>query len=221
MTKPISKKNSTDIKKIKATGLTAGQKGLLKMGLVRPIDLALHLPLRYEDETSIATLADSHELQLVQIEATVTNCEVTFRPRRQLIVTVDDGSATCTLRFFSFYPSQQKALSIGRRIRIKGEIRGGFLGLQMMHPSVKAADIPLATELTPVYSTVIGLSQSYLRRAVLSGIELADLSETLIASHGPLKLDLNRWSFKESLHFLHNPRPDVPPLLVFEKRICQ
>lgn len=209
MTKPISKKNSTDIKKIKATGLTAGQKGLLKMGLVRPIDLALHLPLRYEDETSIATLADSHELQLVQIEATVTNCEVTFRPRRQLIVTVDDGSATCTLRFFSFYPSQQKALSIGRRIRIKGEIRGGFLGLQMMHPSVKAADTPLATELTPVYSTVIGLSQSYLRRAVLSGIELADLSETLIASHGPLKLDLNRWSFKESLHFLHNPRPDV------------
>ena len=29
------------------------QQGLARMGLVRDIDLALHLPLRYEDETRI------------------------------------------------------------------------------------------------------------------------------------------------------------------------
>ena len=34
---------------------------------------------------------------------------------RSLVVTVDDGSDTCTLRFFSFYPSQQKALAQGKR----------------------------------------------------------------------------------------------------------
>ena len=33
--------------------LSAPQKALRKLGLVRPIDLALHLPLRYEDETRI------------------------------------------------------------------------------------------------------------------------------------------------------------------------
>ena len=88
---------------------TATQKALEKLGLKRDIDLALHLPLRYEDATRITKLRDAREGDTVQIEARVTDCEVSFRPRRQLIVTVDDGSDTCTLRFFSFYPSQQKA----------------------------------------------------------------------------------------------------------------
>ena len=33
--------------------LTGPQKALRKLGLNRAIDLALHLPLRYEDETSL------------------------------------------------------------------------------------------------------------------------------------------------------------------------
>ena len=36
-----------------AKPLTGPQKALRKLGLVRPIDLALHLPLRYEDETRL------------------------------------------------------------------------------------------------------------------------------------------------------------------------
>jgi ATP-dependent DNA helicase RecG len=90
---------------------------------VRDIDLALHLPLRYEDETRIVRLRDAREGDTVQIEATVTACEVTWRPRRQLLVTVDDGSDTCVLRFFSFYPSQQKALAVGTRLRCAANSR--------------------------------------------------------------------------------------------------
>ena len=84
---------------------SAAQKALQKMGLVRDIDLALHLPLRYEDETRITALRNAREGDTVQIEATVTHSEITLQSRRQLLVTVDDGSDTCTLRFFSFYPS--------------------------------------------------------------------------------------------------------------------
>ena len=87
---------------------TQAQKALDKLGLVRDVELALHLPLRYEDETRITMLADARDGDMVQIEGTVTNCEVTFRPRRQLRVTVDDGTDTCTLRFLNFYPSHQK-----------------------------------------------------------------------------------------------------------------
>ena len=32
------------------------QKALRKLGLVRPMDFALHVPLRYEDETRIVAL---------------------------------------------------------------------------------------------------------------------------------------------------------------------
>ena len=60
---------------------TATQKALEKLGLKRDIDLALHLPLRYEDETRITKLRDAREGDTVQIEARVTDCEVSFRPR--------------------------------------------------------------------------------------------------------------------------------------------
>ena len=95
-----------------AKPLSAPQKALHKLGLYRDIDLALHLPLRYEDETRIVKLRDAREGEVVQIEARVVDCEINYRPRKQLIVRVDDGSETCTLRFFNFYPAQQKALAV-------------------------------------------------------------------------------------------------------------
>ena len=49
----------------------------------------------------------------------MTNNEVTFRPRRQLLVTVQDGHETCTLRFFHFYASLQKVLAVGARVRMQ------------------------------------------------------------------------------------------------------
>ena len=155
------------------------QKALGKLGLLRDIDLALHLPMRYEDETRIARLADARDGDTLQIEATVTSSEVTFRPRRQLLVTVDDGSDTCTFRFFSFYPSQQKALAVGARVRARGEVKGGFAGWTMVHPHVQAATGELPTALTPVYPSVAGLPQAYLRKAVMGGLARADLSETI------------------------------------------
>ncbi len=185
------------------------QRALEKLGLKRDIDLALHLPLRYEDETRITKLRDAREGDTVQIEAVVTHCEVSFRPRRQLIVTVDDGSETCTLRFFSFYPSQQKALAEGNRIRVRGEVKGGFLGRTMLHPAFRAAGGTLPTALTPIYPTVAGLPQPYLRKAVLAGLARADLSDTFAPgdlsqnSPGPL------WTLRDALSFLHHPTPDV------------
>ena len=201
-----------------AAGRTAdtkspAQKALEKLGLKRDIDLALHLPLRYEDETRIVKLTEVREGQLAQIEAVVTHQEVTFRPRRQLIVTVDDGSDTCTLRFFSFYGSQQKALAVGNRIRVRGEVKGGFMGRTMLHPSFRAAGGELPTALTPIYPTVAGLPQPYLRKAVLAGLARSDLSDTFAPGdlevlhqgigHQPL------WTLRQALHFLHHPTPDV------------
>ncbi|WNO05025.1 ATP-dependent DNA helicase RecG [Rhodoferax mekongensis] len=192
------------------------QKALEKLGLRRDIDLALHLPLRYEDETRIVKLIDVRDSTPVQIEATVTHQEVTYRPRRQLIVTVDDGTDTCTLRFFSFYGSQQKALAVGNKVRVRGEVKGGFLGRTMLHPTFKAAGGDLPTALTPVYPTVAGLPQAYLRKAVLSGLARADLSDTFapgdlewLQHRSPQKGQKPLWTLRDALQFLHHPTPDV------------
>jgi ATP-dependent DNA helicase RecG len=185
------------------------QKALEKLGLKRDIDLALHLPFRYEDETRITPLRDARDGAQVQIEAMVTHCEVAYRPRRQLVVTVDDGTDTCVLRFFNFYPSQQKALAVGSHIRARGEVRGGFMGWTMLHPAFRAAGGDLPTALTPIYPTVAGLPQPYLRKVVLAGLAKAELSDTFApgdlsqSSPGPL------WTLRDALFFLHHPRPDV------------
>ncbi|MBT2321634.1 ATP-dependent DNA helicase RecG [Variovorax paradoxus] len=186
-------------------GLSPVQRALRKLGLLRDIDFALYLPMRYEDETRIVRLADTRDGDTAQVEAVVVDSEVVFRPRRQLIVTVDDGSDTCQLRFFNFYPSQQTQLAVGARVRVRGEVRGGFVGRQMMHPTVKAAGTELPQALTPVYSTIAGLAQPVLRREVRSGLARAVLDETI----PPGLVPPGAWELRRALHFLHYPAPDV------------
>ena len=188
------------------------------MGLLRDIDLALHLPLRYEDETRITALASARTGETVQIEAIVTASEVQLRPRRMLKVQVDDGSGTCELTFFSFYPSHLKTLAVGERLRFRGEIKGGFWGRQMLHPSFRKAEGALPQALTPVYPTTAQLPQAYVRRAVASALLRADLSETLPPGLQPPLVYGEKngqkglqaaWSLREALLFLHHPQPDV------------
>ena len=67
-----------------------------KMGLGSDAALVLHFPLRYEDETRITPVALARAGQPVQVEVEVTQAEVKFRPRRQLVVTAADDSGTAT-----------------------------------------------------------------------------------------------------------------------------
>ncbi len=191
--------------------LSAPQKALHRLGLVRDIDLALHLPLRYEDETRIVTLREARDGQLAQIEGTVTSSEITQRPRRQLLVTLDDGTDTCTLRFFTFYPAHQKTLAVGQRVRVRGELRGGFLGWTLVHPAFHAAGGELPDALTPVYPTSAQLPQAYLRKVVASGLRRADLGENLPpALLGGLNAVVRgTWTLRDALQFLHHPGADV------------
>ena len=192
------------------------QQALQKMGLTRDIDLALHLPLRYEDETRIVPLKNARDGETVQIEATVNQSEVQLRPRRMLKVTVDDGTGTCVLTFFSFYPSHQKTMAVGARLRIRGEVKGGFWGRQMMHPTFRVAGGELPAALTPVYPATASLPQAYLRRAVATALLRADLSETLPPDVEPPIAQFygqnglqSAYDLRSALTFLHHPTPDV------------
>lgn len=187
------------------SGESQVQRALKKLGLVRDIDFALYLPMRYEDETRVVRLADTRDGDTVQVEGVITECEVVFRPRRQLIATLDDGSDTVQLRFFNFYPSQQKQLAPGARVRVRGEIKGGFVGRTIMHPTVKAAGTPLPLALTPIYSTIAGLAQPVLRRAVQAGLARAPLHAIV---PNPMMPE-GAWGLREALSFLHYPAPDV------------
>ena len=183
------------------------QRALEKLGLVRPIDFALHLPMRYEDETKLVPIASLRDGSVGQVEGVVSDSEVQIRGRRMLVVRVRDGQDDLVLRFLHFYPSHQKTLSVGQRVRVRGEARGGFFGLEMVHPSFKAVaeGAPLATALTPVYPTSAQLPQLYLRKAVDANLARADLSELLPAEVVPNGM----LSLRDALTFLHHPAANV------------
>jgi ATP-dependent DNA helicase RecG len=85
---------------------------------------------------------------------------------------------------------------VGARLRLRGELRGGFGGLTMMHPTVHAAGGALPAALTPVYPTVAQLPQAYLRKAVQAGLAQADLGATLPAEFSSQIDALRPWDLR-------------------------
>ncbi|UOO82714.1 ATP-dependent DNA helicase RecG [Uruburuella testudinis] len=192
-------------KLLKITDVTA--KKLAKLHLNTPWEVALHLPLRYEDETHITPIADAPVGVPCQVEGVVLHQEVQFKPRKQLIVQIQDGSGSVLfLRFIHFYASHQKQMAVGKRIRAVGEIKHGFFGDEMIHPKIRDAENSgLAESLTPVYPTVNGLNQPTLRRVVQTALESIPLHDTLPDELlGRLKLP----HLAESLRLLHAPPPE-------------
>ncbi|NDY93489.1 ATP-dependent DNA helicase RecG [Ideonella livida] len=192
-----------------APKLSAPARALQKLGLDSPIALALHLPLRYEDETRLTAVRDARPGETVQVEGHIQHCKVELRPRRQLVATLEDNAGDeLVLRFVNFYPSHQKTLAAGQRVRVRGELRSGFWGREMVHPTFKAVqdDAPLADALTPVYPAAAQLPQTYLRKAVAAGLSRAALHEVLPPGTVPKGLP----PLREALNFLHHPPPGTP-----------
>jgi len=191
---------------------------LARIGIVREQDFVLHLPLRYEDHTQVTPLRALTTGTTAQVEGTVVKTQVQFRGRRQLVCLVEDDDAQLVLRFFHFYPNQQKALAEGARVRAFGEVREGNFGLEMVHPAfhVIAPGTPLPTRLTPVYPTTAGLAQDALRKRVLRAVhgDPALLAETL----PPWTRESRRlWGFAQAVHYLHEPPTDASQIALDER----
>jgi ATP-dependent DNA helicase RecG len=185
---------------------------LSRLGITNKFELLLHLPLRYEDETHIYAINDAPEGKTVQIEGQIVHSEVLFQPRRQLIFQVADGSGVLFVRLLNFYGSQVKTFTVDKRVRLLGEMRQGFYGVEMIHPKCRIVHKgdPLADTLTPIYPTTVGLSQQVIRK----------LLEKLLYSHenieffcdtlpGSILAQYQLAGFKDSVTLLHKPPPDI------------
>ena len=184
---------------------------LLKLGILTVQDMLFHLPLRYEDRTRLYAINELALHSHVSVEATIETSQITFGKRRMLVCQINDGTGRLTLRFFNFTAAQKNAFSAGKIIRCFGEVRRGRVGFEMSHPEYSISDTsneqPVATTLTPVYSTTEGLKQLSIRALSEQAIDLLhkySVEELLPSQWQPSNMPLS-----DALLLLHRPPNDV------------
>jgi ATP-dependent DNA helicase RecG len=168
----------------------------------------LHLPLRYEDETSLVAPEHAPPGAPALVQARVQRATILFRGKRQLLVNAE----ALVLRFFHFNKSQlaqfKRAIEAGQYVRAFGEVRRGLAGAEMIHPRYRfvAPDEPLPETLTPVYPAAAGISQARLRAKVLEALEAGPLEDTLPPD---LRARYRLPGFDDAVRLLHRPPPGI------------
>ncbi len=175
-----------------------------RLGLATPLDFLLHFPIRYEDETRLQPVSSAVPGQYLQAEGTVISAEVTYRPRKYLTAKFADDTGTIQLRWLNFYPSQVQQMQAGKRWRVRGEVRAGYQGLELVHPKISSPSQALPTALTPVYPTTEGLSQKAIRQRIESALETVNMQDTLPES---VVRAFGLVSFGTAVNILHRPKP--------------
>ncbi|MFN4998602.1 MAG: ATP-dependent DNA helicase RecG [Betaproteobacteria bacterium] len=183
---------------------------LKKLGLHRWIDLALHFPLRYENESQVWSIDQVSPGQFAQIQVQVVSARIVFRPRRTLLVEVSDKTGRAILRFLHFKDAQKNAYVPGNKIRVLGESRRSLAGLEFIHPRTRLGWLSPEQigqqPLLPVYPTTAGVSQLTLRRAIARALNAAHLAEWLpnqvLTAYRLMPLD-------QAIRLIHQPPADA------------
>lgn len=162
---------------------TRNSSKLARLNLIRWWDLALHIPLRYEDLTKVYPIRDAAIGTQVMIEGKIIGHEIIYRRSKQLLVRLDDGTAIISLLFFHFYPSYATQYAIGKQIRAHGEIKADFHGNKtIIHPKIQTVtetNQKLGNTFTPIYPTTNGLSNQTIIDLVNQLFEANLIHETL------------------------------------------
>jgi ATP-dependent DNA helicase RecG len=197
---------------LKGVGAALAEK-LAKVGLETLQDVLFHLPLRYQDRTRIVPIGALRPGQDAVVEGIVAGADVVMGRRRSLLVRLQDGSGTLSLRFYHFSQAQKEGLKRGTQVRCYGEVRPGSSGLEIYHPEYRAlsGNAPIAVEqcLTPIYPTTEGLTQQRLRQ--LSEQALARLGPHSLPDWLPSELarDYQLSPLDQAIRYLHRPPPDA------------
>jgi len=188
---------------------------LAGIGIQTLQDVLFHLPFRYQDRTrltKIGHLSPGHEAVVC---GEVLIADVVVRQRRSLLVRINDGTGSITLRFFHFNQQQVKQFERGQPVRCFGEVRRGPGMLEMVHPEYRlikdaaAAEAALETRLTPFYPTTEGVQQTTLRRLTdqaLAALEKSALEDLIPAS---MLVDIELPDVINALKTVHRPQPGV------------
>ncbi|UFH49480.1 ATP-dependent DNA helicase RecG [Pseudomonas sp. KNUC1026] len=197
---------------LKGVGEAMAEK-LARVGLETLQDVLFHLPLRYQDRTRVVPIGQLRPGQDAVVEGTVSGADVVMGRRRSLVVRLNDGSGSLSLRFYHFSNAQKDGLERGTQVRCYGEVRPGASGLEIYHPEYRAitGDTPPPVEqtLTPIYPLTEGLTQARLRQLCQQSLALLGPSSLPDWLPDELARDYRLAPLPDAIRYLHNPPADA------------
>ena len=184
---------------------------LEKIGLFTVADLLFHLPLHYQDRTSIYPIGELKDGMQVSVQGRIISCNVQMGKRRILKCQIGDETGRVMLNFFNFNASQKNSFKEGQLIKCFGEFKRGYQGFEITHPEyalIQQRETAQAEEkLTPIYPSTEGLKQNGLRKLAIQAVEM--LQQNSIDELLPTQLLSHPISLQDALFYLHQPPPDA------------
>lgn len=181
-------------------------------------DLLLHLPFRYEDRSTIISLAYLKPNQMATVFGKIIDVYFSNHKKPRLMCKIQEGLHILTLQFIHFNGFIRNKLRVGYYVKAYGEVKFNQFNFEMIHPQIDSA--PEQSTLTnnnsnlytPIYSITAGISQFQIKKHIdyalqllsqqdkspeLLPIEIAQylpsIEDTVIFLHQlPLNTDLNR-----------------------------
>jgi len=200
------------------------ESSLSQLGIHSVQDLLFHLPFRYEDRTRIHSIGGIYPGAQVQVQGRVERSTIVRARRSMLVVVLRDGTGRITLRFFHFRAAQKQQLSPGTQLRCYGEVRAGFQGLEMVHPSykriLKESDETLSDRLTPVYPSVEGMGQATWIKLTDQALALLESGTLALEELLPMGLleELRTSSLAQAIAYIHRPPAGADVAALVERR---
>ena len=188
------------------------EKLLNKLNIHNWFDLLLHLPVRYEDRTKITNIKELKDNTFSQVLGKVTNVEIIFRGKRNLVVQIEDAYGDqISLRYINFYPNQKAQFEIGKYVLASGNIKKNLISCQIIHPETivfKPQEVVLPQNLTPIYSVTSGLGQKNIYRLINKVLDFASSKKLLNFEILNQKSKTDGFNLIDSLCAIHRPSKD-------------
>ncbi|MFA7314984.1 MAG: ATP-dependent DNA helicase RecG, partial [Candidatus Magasanikbacteria bacterium] len=156
------------VSKLNRIGKTLGKR-LSTLGIETVEDLLFYFPFRYEDYSSILTIASLQAGQEVTIKGKIELINSKRSSRQRKIVTealIFDGSERLRIVWFG-QPFISKTLHVGDEMFFSGKVKSDMFGLQMVSPSyerVRNGERGMHTaRIVPMYPLTAGITQKQIR----------------------------------------------------------
>ncbi len=220
----MSSSSNDELLQLRGVGVKFREQ-LNELGIHYTHDLLLHLPYRYEDRTRLTEIGSLTPGMRVLVNGKIEYANVVFGRRRSLIVVLNDGTGLIYLRFFYFNQAQQQAYKAGGHLRCFGEVRAGYKGLEMVHPSCQRISsrqmhrIEQQT-LTPVYPSSSSIKQHRWLQLTDQALKLLNEDQLQLRELLPeaIRKQFRLPVLQAALQVLHRPPVDADLQAILERR---